>query len=296
MAHSNTPIINETLAQQLVMNQFPQWSDLPIKMVKQSGWDNRTFHLGEEMTIRLPSNEEYAPQILKEFHWLPILQKHITCQITAPVALGQPSEYYPWHWSINQWIYGETASVDRIKDLNQFARDLGAFLTEFQNIDATGGPIAGAHNFYRGGDLSVYDDEMRQAIAKIDIKKEQKVANQLWNDALSSRWECKPVWVHGDIAIGNLLVKNGMLKAIIDFGQLAVGDPACDLAIAWNLFTGESRTTFQKTISLDRNTWVRALGWTFWKTLCWPIKGTDVKRIIQDIFDDYQNAFIQKDI
>lgn len=186
--------INQLLAKKLISSQFPQWEALLIQPVKQGGWDNRTFHLGEEMTIRLPSAEAYAPQILKECHWLPILAKKITYQITTPLALGQPCEDFPWHWSVNRWIEGETASVERIKNLSRFAQDLGAFLTEFQSI-------------------------------------------------------------------------------------------------AWNLFSGDSRTVFQKSIPLDKNTWIRALGWTFWKTLCWPIKGTDVKRIIQDIFDDYQTKY-----
>ncbi len=132
---------------------------------------------------------------------------------------------------------------------------------------------------------------MQIAISNIQNKQEQQLATELWNDALSSQWEEKPIWVHGDIAVGNLLVQEGKLHAVIDFGQLAIGDPACDLAIAWNLFIGESRATFKETLSLEKTTWVRALGWTFWKTLCWPIKGTDVKRIIQDIFDDYQNQY-----
>lgn len=112
---------------------------------------------------------------------------------------------------------------------------------------------------------------------KLKIKNEQEISKKLWADALSSQWENKPVWVHGDIAIGNLLVKDGKLKAIIDFGQLAIGDPACDLTIAWNLFSGKSRETFKKALALDKDTWVRAIGWAFWKTLCWPINGTDMQ-------------------
>lgn len=284
-------IFDKELAQLLINKQFPKWSHLPIEPVKNSGWDNRTFHLGEEMTIRLPSQEAYAPQILKEFHWLPILGKSLTCQITTPLALGQPCEYFPWHWSINRWIDGETASVEHIQSLSQFAQDLGSFLTEFQSIDSTGGPIPGPHNFHRGGELGAYDSEMRQAISKIENKNEQEIANHLWNNALSSRWSSKPVWVHGDIAVGNLLVNDGKLEAVIDFGQLAIGDPACDLAIAWNLFSDESRAIFRAAVPLDKNTWIRAMGWTFWKTLCWPIKGTDAKRIIRNIFNDYQEYY-----
>jgi aminoglycoside phosphotransferase (APT) family kinase protein len=107
-------------------------------------------------------------------------------------------------------------------------------------------------------------------------------------DALSSSWENSPVWVHGDLAVGNILISDGQLTAVIDFGQLAIGDPACDLAITWNLFSGTSRQTFRNTLSLDRNTWIRALGWTLWKTLCWPIKGTKVNRILDDVYADYE--------
>lgn len=280
------------LAKKLISSQFPQWEKFSIQPVKQSGWDNRTFHLGRDMTIRLPSNEEYAPQILKEFYWLPILAQSIACTITTPLELGKPCENYPFHWSINRWIEGETVSFERVENLNQLAQDLGEFLTEFQRIDSTGGPVAGSHNFYRGGDLSAYDEEMCQAISKIENKNDQKIAKQLWIDALSSQWEGKPVWVHGDLSVGNILVRKGKLCAVIDFGQLAIGDPACDLTIAWNLFTGESRKVFQLSIPLDKHTWVRALGWTFWKTLCWPIKGTDVNRIIQDVLEDYQSNYI----
>jgi aminoglycoside phosphotransferase (APT) family kinase protein len=282
-------IINESLAKKIISEQFPQWENLPIWAVEKSGWDNRTFHLGNEMTIRLPSNKEYAPQILKEFQWLPKLAQTITsCSITTPLVLGEPGQHYPWHWSVNRWIKGETVSFNRIQDLNQFARDLGFFLTEFQNIDSTNGPIAGSHNFYRGGELAAYDAEVSQAITKIKNKTEQKIAERLWTDALSSKWEKTPVWVHGDIAVGNILVDKGQLTAIIDFGQLAIGDPACDLAITWNFFSGESRDTFKNAIPLDKNTWIRALAWTFWKTLCWPIKGTNINQILRDVYSDYQ--------
>jgi aminoglycoside phosphotransferase (APT) family kinase protein len=281
--------IDIKLAKKLITEQFPHWEHLSIHAVEKSGWDNRTFHLGNDLTLRLPSDEEYAPQILKESQWLPLLSQMIhICQITTPVALGKPCDIYPWHWSVNKWIKGETLSTHSIQDLNQFAQDLALFLREFQSIDATNGPIAGPHNFYRGGDLAAYDSEMCQEIPKIKNKKEQKIAEQLWTDALSSHWEKTPVWVHGDLAVGNILVEEGHLKAIIDFGQLAIGDPACDLAITWNFFTGESRERFRDSVSLDKNTWTRALGWTFWKTLCWPIPGTNVQGIMRDIFKDYQ--------
>ena len=111
--------IDITLVTKLIKKQFPQWQDLIIKPVAKSGWDNRTFHLGDEMVVRLPSNAEYAPQILKENHWLPILAKKLSCQITTPIALGNPDSDYPWHWSINHWIKGNNASIEHIHNLNK---------------------------------------------------------------------------------------------------------------------------------------------------------------------------------
>ena len=289
MTNNKKPAIDLELTKNLIASQFPKWSHLPITPLEFSGWDNRTFHLGRDMSIRLPSDEDYAPQISKEFTWLPKIAKSLTLQITKPLALGIANDVYPWPWSINQWIDGESASNERIQDMIQFATDLGRFLDEFHQIDSAGGPLPGPDNFYRGGELSAYDTEMRQCIPLIHNEHDKMIAEQLWNDALSSSWKNAPVWVHGDIAVGNLLVKQGKLCAVIDFGQLAIGDPACDLAIAWNFFTGESRDAFREAIPLDRNTWIRALGWTLWKTLCWPTKGTDVKRILHDVYKDYQS-------
>ena len=279
--------IDKNLVKKLIAEQFPQWESLPIHAVAQSGWDNRTFHLGEEMVIRLPSDKEYEPQIEKEYRWLPSLSKQLSFQITQPIALGKPSSTYPWHWSINRWIEGESASRQNIHDIKCFAEALGKYLREFQSLDATGGPLAGAHNFYRGGSLNAYDHEMRLAIPKIKNSHEQSLAALLWQEALDSEWHLSPVWVHGDIAVGNILVRSGRLHGIIDFGQLAIGDPACDLVIAWNFFSSEERSVFKNAVQLDNDTWIRALGWAFWKTLCWPIKGTDVKEVLHEIYTDY---------
>ena len=150
MSNSHNKHIDVALVKSLISEQFPQWQHLAIKPVEFSGWDNRTFHLGDEMSIRLPSEAEYAPQILKEFQWLPKLAENITVQITKPLALGAPNDSYPYPWSINEWINGKSASNDRIQDMIKFAKDLGHFLKELQNIDSLGGPPAGPHNFYRG--------------------------------------------------------------------------------------------------------------------------------------------------
>lgn len=259
--------ITVDLVARLINEQFPAWSDLEIRPVKFSGNDNRTFHLGEHMSVRLPSAAAYAPQVEKEQQWLPILSKELTLPIQIPLVKGEPNEEYPLPWSINKWVEGETLTHQNINDLNQFARDLGAFLIELQSIDASRGPLAGEHNFYRGGSLAVYDEESRHAIEhNKDIFKED-LLREIWELALDSKWNSKPVWVHGDIAPGNLLVKDGKLCAVIDFGILGVGDPACDAAMAWTFFDEDSRKVFKDVLQMDEETWNRARGWALWKAL-----------------------------
>ncbi|UZM97479.1 phosphotransferase [Lysinibacillus sp. MHQ-1] len=121
-------------------------------------------------------------------------------------------------------------------NLSLFAEELAKFLLEFERINASNGPIAGLHNFYRGGDLSVYDSETKKALIKLEGKINIENCQLIWQQALSSKWERELVWVHGDIASGNLLVQNGHLAGVIDFGILDTGDPSCDLAMAWTFF------------------------------------------------------------
>jgi aminoglycoside phosphotransferase (APT) family kinase protein len=144
---------------------------------------------------------------------------------------------------------------------------LGEFLVELKSIDASGGPIAGKHNFYRGGDIVVYDEECRDAINNnLEIFNEL-LLKEIWELALASKWDGEPVWVHGDIAPGNILVKNGELCAVIDFGILGVGDPSCDAAMAWTFFDDSSRKIFMNALNIDEGTWNRARGWDLWKAL-----------------------------
>ncbi len=259
--------INASLVRRLIASQFPEWRDLPIEPVALSGWDNRTFHLGRDMSVRLPSAADYELQIEKEHQWLPKLAPHLPLPIPLPLAMGSPEHGYPWKWSIYRWLEGQSANSAPIGDLTEFAIDLARFLGALYKIDTTGGPAPGLHSFYRGGSLSVYDTDTRQAIASLESKIDATSATAVWEAALSTSWTNPPVWVHGDISAGNLLVKGGKLCAVIDFGQLAIGDPACDLAINWTLFHGKSRETFRRMLSLDKGTWARARGWTLWKAL-----------------------------
>jgi aminoglycoside phosphotransferase (APT) family kinase protein len=289
--------IDVTLVQRLIIMQFPEWVDLPIQPVKSSGWDNRTFHLGEHMMVRLPSSAHYAEQVIKEQHWLPKLASQLPLPISTPLAMGKPCREYPWHWSIYKWIDGDTVTIERIQNLDQFAIALAEFLKALQRCDTTKGPLPGTHNFYRGGNLAIYAVETQQAIKILDNKIDTTAAIDVWNTAISSTWQHQPVWVHGDIALGNLLIKNGHLSAVIDFGTLCIGDPSCDLAIAWTLFKGESREAFYKTLDLDKYTWQRARGWVLWKALIIAadlvgtnaVEGKQCWHIIDEVLEDHSN-------
>ncbi len=235
------PVIDTALVRRLIAMQFPEWAELAIRPVEFGGWDNRTFHLGAAMTVRLPSAAHYAEQVAKEQRWLPILAPQLPLPIPVPLAMGRADESYPWPWSVYEWRDGETALAERIDDLSEFATTLAGFLDALQAVDATGGPPPGPHNFFRGGSLNVYDAQTREALVRLDGRIDTQLAADVWETALSTSWQGAPVWFHGDVAYGNLLVRNGRLDAVIDFGTSGVGDPACDLAITWHLFEGQSR-------------------------------------------------------
>ena len=283
----------------LIESQFPQWAVLDVRPVELSGWDNRSFRLGDDMLIRMPSAERYVAQVEKEHRWLPALAPLLPVPIPAPLALGQPGEDYPFCWSIYRWLKGEPLALqlDSI-DLSAIASDVAAFLKALHSINASDGPPAGTHNFHRGGSLAVYDGEARASAARLSDEVDQGLAMEIWQLALSSRWRGQGVWVHGDIAEGNLLVQDGRLSAVIDFGSSGVGDPSSDLILAWNVLDAESRAVFRRALNLDGATWRRGRGWALWKALIVldAERGRNEKmaewsrRTIREIFEDHSLA------
>jgi len=296
--HADEVRIDAALVRRLVATQFPRWADLPVRPVEFGGWDNRTFHLGAHMTVRLPSAAQYALQVEKEHRWLPKLALLLPFPVPVPLAKGVPAGGYPWRWSVYRWLEGETATVGRIADLPLFAIELAEFLNALRRIDPAGGPSPGRHNFFRGGPLTVYDAETRQAIAALDGRVDTDAALAAWDAALGAKWVGPFVWFHGDVAFGNLLVKNGRLSAVIDFGTSGVGDPTCDLAIAWTLFAGKSRDAFRAALRPDDATWARGRGWTLWKALITlaehidtnPMMAEDARRVIDEVLADHENG------
>lgn len=251
----------------LVAIQFPHWAHLPVTTVVHGGRDNCTFRLGDELIARLPSAAPYVAQVEKEHRWLPVLACHLPLSIPEPVAMGSPADEFPYPWSIYRWIDGDPANSAQVPDPAQFAGDLAAFLQALHTVDASDGPPPGQHNFHRGGPLHTYDGQVRDALRSLAGQVDAATATALWDAALATTWDGRPMWVHGDVAPSNLLVADGRLRAVIDFGCAAVGDPACDLVIAWTYFEGESRERFRRGLSLDEATWARGRGWALWKCL-----------------------------
>ncbi len=261
--------ITTQTAKALIAEQFPQFAHLHIRPVDHGGNDNRTFRLGEEMSIRLPSAEEYVRQVEKEQKWLPKIAAHLPLPIPEPIAMGMPSVCYPWKWSIYKWLEGESANTLALSDahLEAIAVQLAHFLRAFHQFDADGAPAPGLHNWWRAAHTSIYDVETRSLIETLQDLINVDQARSLWQRAIDSKWEKDPVWVHGDVSSGNILVKDNKLAAVIDFGCMGIGDPACDLTIAWTFFRGKSREVFKANLPLDEETWARARGWAMWKAL-----------------------------
>ena len=256
------------------------------------------FHLGEQMVVRLPRHRAYAEQVEKEYQWLTRLAPLLPLPIPEALAIGEPAQGFPFRWAIYRWIQGESAIPENVPDLTGFASEVGRFLAALHRIESISGPPPGPHNSYRGGALSTYDAQTRQAIAILDGKIDAAAVAEVWDVALACDWADLPVWIHGDVGVGNLLVRNGRLCAVIDFGNLAVGDPACDLAIAWNIFEDKSREAFRSQLPLDAGTWARGRGWALWKALIVAAGLTKSNsfealqpwRIIDEVLDDHRRA------
>ncbi|MBM4210979.1 MAG: aminoglycoside phosphotransferase family protein [Gammaproteobacteria bacterium] len=284
------------LARKLIAEQFPEYARLPIVDVEKQGHDNRTYRLGEQMLIRIPTAADYALKVPKEQELLPKLAKPLSVNIPAPIKMGKPSTDYPYPFSIYKWLSGKSINLLTLTDQEkeQLASDLAKFLKELQAIIDIEGPEPGQHNWWRGDHVSVYDKGAREQIAELTEIIDAGQALSLWDKASATRWNKQPIWIHGDFAIGNILMDSGKLSAVIDFGGAAVGDPACDLVIAWTYLSGKAREIFISKMDMDEDTWLRARAWALWKAtfeLCQiEDKNSPEASLQKRIIDEVMNA------
>lgn len=266
--HADEVDLDAPLVVRLVAGQFPQWAEFPIGPVRFRGTDNALYRLGDEMVVRLPRIQRATLSLDKERQWLPKLAPLLPLDVPVPLAKGMPAEDYPWEWSVYRWLEGETAIDEPIADLEQAATDLAEFVGALQRVDPTDGPPPGEHNGFRGEPLAARDAAVRKAIASLGDEIDVGGVTAVWEAALrASVWQRPPVWLHGDLDSRNLLIVEGRLSAVIDFGCLGVGDPACDVMVAWKVLSATIRDSLRAALSIDEATWARGRGWALSQAL-----------------------------
>ncbi|HEY3140962.1 MAG TPA: aminoglycoside phosphotransferase family protein [Acidimicrobiales bacterium] len=288
--HANEVHTDVRLVARMVAAQFPQWASLPIEPVPSAGTDNALYRLGDDMVVRLPRISWAVDTLDLEYEWLPRLAPHLPVAIPTPLGRGRPAEGFPWPWSVYRWLDGENPAVDGLVDPGLLATELAEFIAALRRIDATDGPPAS-----RGRPLARRDAPTRAALDALDGMIDTDAATAAWDAALKvPEWPGGPVWLHGDLAPGNLLCVQSRLSAVIDFGCLGVGDPTCDLIVAWNLLPADSRNTFRTALQVDDATWNRARGCAlsialvqlpyYWETN--PVLAASARHVIREVLAD----------
>jgi aminoglycoside phosphotransferase (APT) family kinase protein len=250
--------IDVPLVRRLIGSQFPRWSGLAVRPVECAGWDNMIYRLGAGLAVRLPRRPFSADQTQKEHHWLPVLGPQLPLAVPVPVGEGMPGEGYPWRWTVCPWLPGEVAALTAVADMSRVAVSLARFVRALQAIDPDGGPVS----TFRGGPLADRDRVSQASAAALQDSLDVRPVLAAWQAAVAeSAWTGSPVWVHGDLHPANLLISNGELTGVIDFGALGVGDPACDLMVAWTYLSADARQVFRNELNVDEPTWARGRGW-----------------------------------
>lgn len=295
--HEDQLHTDERLVGRLLEAQFPQWAKLPIVRVSTSGTECAIYRLGDEMAVRLPYRPDDGDQARKLSQWLPILGPQLPLSIPEAIASGSATMEYPAAWSIVKWLAGNELALARLADPIQTARVLAGFVRALASIEPGGGPVPGTHNFWRGVALSQRDTMTRKRLREADGLIDSTAAAAAWErDLHAPAWAGPPRWLHGDLAPDNLLQSGGELTAVIDWGGLAIGDPAADCLPAWNLFRGQSRDAYRVALGCDDATWARGRGLAlsiaivalpyYVETI--PSRAERAREVINEVLDDLE--------
>jgi aminoglycoside phosphotransferase (APT) family kinase protein len=253
--HEDEIEVDAALASRLLGEQFPEWADLSLVAVEPAGTDNAIFRLGQAMAVRLPRIGWASDQPEKEFAWLPRLAPYLSVEIPQPLALGEPSDAFPFPWLVCTWLPGQNATPDRLDDP---VGDLVRLLHELWAIDPREGPNPEG----RGGPLRPRDEDCRRSIDLISGSFDGPWLLAAWERSLEvPEWSGPPRWLHGDLDARNLLASGGRLSGLLDFASIAVGDPAADVMVAWKMLDHTARPRFRELLEVDDETWFRARGW-----------------------------------
>jgi aminoglycoside phosphotransferase (APT) family kinase protein len=254
--HEDEVATDAALVKRLLAAQFPQWAELPVERVASSGTDNALYRLGKDMVVRLPRIDWAVGAVEKERTWLPVLAPHLPVEVPLPLAKGEPGDGFDWPWTVYTWLEGDNPPIGG--GTVALAHELAAFVRALQSVPSDG-PSAS-----RGGPLAHEDAAVRRALTELDAPG----AAELWEEALHApHWNNPPAWFHGDLMASNLLLRDGHLAGVIDFGTCGVGDPACDLLPAWNFFPRDARELYRAELGVDDTTWLRGQGWALAKAV-----------------------------
>jgi aminoglycoside phosphotransferase (APT) family kinase protein len=260
--HDDEVRTDASLVRRLLEAQFPQWAGLDIEPVRSDGTDNAMYRLGGELAARLPRRPGAVRPIDKEHTWLPRLAPFLPLPLPLPLAKGAPGEDYPWPWSVCRWLDGENPTPGQVSGIDRFARDLASFIRALQAIDVADAPRAGGHNYFRGAPLAQWQATIGERLTWLADLGDIGLVTAAWEaDAQAAPWDRPPVWIHGDLSVGNLLAREGRLSGVIDWSYLGAGDPACELQVAWNLFDRDGRQAFRAAMAVDDATWMRGRAW-----------------------------------
>jgi aminoglycoside phosphotransferase (APT) family kinase protein len=246
--HADELDIDEPLVRALLAEQFPQWAELPLVRAG-DGTVNAIFRLGDDLSVRLPRRESSEPQDDSEARILAAVAPGLPVDVPRFVAAGAPAARYPWRWSIHTWLAGD------LPDTHLSLADTVGLIEALQRIDTTGAPEPRGG---RGRPLSLRDPYVRDALERVDAPG----ALELWEEAACApEWAGANVWIHADLDRRNLLIRDGRLAGVLDWGGAGAADPAVDVMVAWKLLAPEDREPFRERLRVDDDTWLRAQGW-----------------------------------
>jgi aminoglycoside phosphotransferase (APT) family kinase protein len=261
--HADEIETDVALVRRLLRDQFPEWAELPLEPVAESGTVNALYRLGDELVVRIPRNRPslWSDLVDDELTWLPRLAPLLPVKVPVPVARGRPADGCPHEWGIFEWLPGENPAPGDVPE--SLAEELAVFVRSLHSVDLPGGPDS-----VRGNDLARFDEFTRANLKALEGELDTLRAEALWDEALAlPPWPHDQVWIHADVMPGNLLLQDGHLAAVIDWGGSGMGDPAVDLMVAWNVLDASGREVFRDALGYDEDTWARGRGWAFWTGL-----------------------------
>jgi len=262
--HADEVDVDVRLVRRLLAAQLPAWSGLPVEPVLPRGTDNALYRLGDGLVARLPRTPRTDAALASERKWLPRLAPHLPLEVPEPLADGEPGEGYPFRWAVYSWLDGENATGDE----RSLAADLAGLIAALWRIDPSGGPGPGPQNVFRGEPIGRRDEAVRAAIGELGDAIDPERVTAAWEaDSSAPEWDRAPLWIHGDLDSRNLLARDGRLSGVLDWGCVGVGDPACDVMVAWKMLSPDTRPAFREALDVDDATWRRARAWALSQAL-----------------------------